>query len=122
MRLGTDLGRGTGPIGLRSPEAAGDHRQGVAQEFRDVDAEEQARQGALQDLQGGCGRASLVGRGLSAAMGSSAHQRTEVVGKNLGRHVDDQGVLTQSADGLELQAVFEPSRCLGSESEGSPRI
>ena len=40
--------------------------------------------------------------------GCSAHQRGDVVGQDLGGHVDDEGLLARPRDGFEVQPMFEP--------------
>ena len=58
---------------------------------------------------GGVGAIALARTRKQAGMigCGGAHQRGDVVGQNLGRHVDDQGRLRQPRDGFEVQHVLD---------------
>ena len=108
MRLGPDIGARGGSPRLWTLEAARDHGECVRAHGRqDGAGQQQTRQGALQDVQDRGGCTARVGRGRGAGMSGSAHQRTQVVGQHLGGHVHQHSMLTQAADGFELEAPLQ---------------
>jgi hypothetical protein len=52
----------------------------------------------------------MVGR--SGRSGGSAHQRGDVVGQNLGRHVSDKGLVRQTRGRFKVQPGLDPLKCL----------
>ena len=106
MTNGTRL-RSTRDEALRGGGEQGDGlREGCAQV---ADEQHQTGQQALHE--GGCvGSIALARAGgkLGELGGCSAHQRGDVVGQDLGGHVDDEGLLAQARDGFEVQPMFEP--------------
>lgn len=105
---GTRL-RSTGDEALRGGGEQGDGlRDGGAHV---ADEQHQTGQDALHE--GDCvGSIALTRAGgkIGVLGGGSAHQRGDVVGQDLGGHVDDEGLLAQARDGFEVQPMFERER------------
>ena len=77
-----------------------------------ADEQHQPGQYALQD--GGCVGSIALARArgkISVLGGGCTHQRGDVVGQDLGGHVDDQGLLAQPRDRFEVQPMLEPLEC-----------
>ena len=90
-------------VGAKGMDGMVDGRTDVAHE------QNQAWQERLHEA-GGVGAIALARTRKQAGMidCGRAHQRGDVVGQNLGRHVGDQGPLRQSRDGFEVQPVLDP--------------
>ncbi len=108
MRL--DLGMVSRRRSLRPAAFDGSRngRQRRAHEGGDLVGEHQQPRGdALQDGLGVGQIAGPVGRGLGAFVRGARQQRRQVVGQDLGRHVDQQCVLAEAEDGLQAQADLQ---------------
>ena len=89
-------------VGAKGMDGMVDGRTDVAHE------QNQAWQERLHEA-GGVGAIALARIRRQAGMigCGGAHQRGDVVGQNLGRHVDDQGLLRQPRDGFDVQPVLD---------------
>ena len=79
-----------------------------------ADGEHESRQRALKQA---CRIGSIATprflREVGLIGGCRAKQRGQVVGEDLGRHVNDQGLLAQARDALQLEPMLEPFKQVG---------
>lgn len=95
--------------GLEALGVGAEHGDGVMDGGADVtDEQHQAWQYTLHE-DGGVGTIALARtRGEVGLVGCGrAHQGSDVVGQDLGGHVDDECLLRESRDGFELHAQFQ---------------
>jgi hypothetical protein len=80
---------------------------------RIADEQDPPRQQALQEAGGvGAIALALARCHIGVLGGGVAHERRDVVGQELGGHIDDQGLLAQARDGFQEQPVLQASERL----------
>ena len=110
MRLDVMGWTRAGSTGNEALRGGPEQRDDIGDDLSNVaDEQDEARQHALHH-EGSIGSIAFARtpRQLGIVGGRAAHQRGDVVGQYLGRHVDDQCLLRQPRHCLEMKSMLEP--------------